>query len=146
MLIYAIELFDWNLICSFMIFISYSPAISFNSCKSDEKLSILATKMDGSLAIFLILILVLVSSSSSSCASKELVIGTDLLGCYLVIFGCFRGVDISALFLFLFLPLTSFYETSIFLGCPSPMSLAPFTRHRSVIDSSSESDFFLILA
>jgi len=53
MFTYAMELFGWILICSFMIFISYlSMATFFNSCENDEKLSILATKMDGGLAIF----------------------------------------------------------------------------------------------
>jgi hypothetical protein len=87
------------LICSFMIFILYSRAsISFNSCESDEKLSILVRKMCGGLAILPILTVILALSSSSSSSSKELVRSTSLLRWYLFIFGCFRNVDITVLF------------------------------------------------
>jgi len=82
------ELFSWILICLFMTFISYSAVvIFFNNYENDEELSTLAIKMDGGLAIFPILTLVLASSSSSSSLSKELVVGTSLLGWYLFIFG-----------------------------------------------------------
>jgi len=44
----SMELLGWILICSlFIIFISYSPMANFfNSYESNEKLSILAIKMD----------------------------------------------------------------------------------------------------
>jgi len=54
----AMEFFFWILIRSFIIFISYSSAVtSFSSCDNDEKLLILATKMDGGLAMFSIFML-----------------------------------------------------------------------------------------
>jgi len=98
------ELFHWILICSFMIFISYSPIASvFNSCERDAKLSILVTKMDEDLATFSIHTLVRTSSSSSSSPSK-LALGTGLFSWYLFTFGCLWDVDISRLFRFLFFP------------------------------------------
>jgi len=119
MFTYAMQLYGWILICLFITFISYSPAaISFNSCESDEKLS-LAKRMDGDLAIFSKdITLVFTPSSSSSSPSKELIIDTGLLGWWLLdIFGCFRGVDITGLFRVLFLPLTSFHKAPVYLLC-----------------------------
>jgi len=53
MLTYAMELLGWILICSFMIFISYSSKTTSFSCyDNDEKLLILTTKMDKSLTVF----------------------------------------------------------------------------------------------
>jgi hypothetical protein len=131
-----------------MIFIYWPVAISLNSYEN-EKLSTLATKMGEGLAIFPTL-LVLASSSASLRPSKELVVSISLLGWYLFIFDWLQGVDISGLFRLFFSPLTSFFETSRFIFyvlcviCFAvPVSLAPFTRPRS-IDSPSESDHFMV--
>jgi len=89
MFTYAMELFRWILICSFMIFISYLlVATSFSSC-NNEKLLILVTKMGGSLIVFSLMLLFLLSSFFSS-SSKELIVGMDLFR-YLFI-GCLRGI------------------------------------------------------
>jgi len=78
MFIYAMELFGWILICSFLIFISYlSVAISYSFCDNDGKL--LTTKMGRGLVVFSTLILLFSLSSFSPSLSKELVVGMSLL-------------------------------------------------------------------
>jgi len=130
------------LICLFMTFISYSPvAISFNSCESDEKLSV-AKKMGRGLTIFSKdIIFVFASSSSSSSLSKELIIDTGLLGWYLFIFGCFQSVDITGLFRVLFLPLTSFHEAPTFVLCV--LCIICFTVSVSLVHKFSFSSRFV---
>jgi len=110
---------DLNLLNYDLFYESISPAAtSFNTCKNNEKLSILATKMGGDLAIFSTPPLMLVSSSSSSNPSKELVIGTGLLGIcsFLFIYEAltFRG---CSLFIANFSPFTFVYEAFTFVFC-----------------------------
>jgi len=119
MFMYAMELFSWILICSCMIFISYSEATFFSCYDNDKKLLTLITEMGGSLTVFSILMLLFSSSSFSSSPSKELIIDTGLLNWYLFIFCCLRGIDISSLFWFLFLLLTSIHGASTFVFCES---------------------------
>jgi len=74
MFTYAMELFGWILICSFMIFISYlSEAFFFSFCDNNKKLLIIATKISGSLSVSFIRMFFALSSSSSS-FSKELIV------------------------------------------------------------------------
>jgi hypothetical protein len=77
---------------------------------SNEKLT-LATKMGGSLAPH-------VPHFNIGARDVELLLlEAGLFGWYLFTFECLRDVDISGLFRFLFLPLTSFHEAFMFIFC-----------------------------
>jgi len=138
-----------------MIFISYSSMTTFfSSCDNNEKSLTLATKMIEVLGVFFLmfsLFSLFLSSNYFSSLSKELVVGMGLLSWYLCIFGCLRGIDISRLFWFLFLLLTSIHISSMFVFCELCIlcfevwvSFALFIRSCLVVDLSSESNFFLL--
>jgi len=110
---YEMELF--GLICSFMIFISYSLATtSFNSSEKDEKLLTLA-KMGGDLTVFfhpyvVVCEVFLMSLEKVNCRHESAwIISIHSF------FWLFTIIDISRLFRFFFLPLISFWGIHVCL-------------------------------